>query len=273
MQPPRRFPKAVARRVPLAAFLGLSFAGIGSASAVEDIPEPDLTADARLPPAGPVNVLPDATSARVSSDRVTATTWGGYDGAKRAPLITGTVEARIIGRVVLVAGAGYTADLPGSPAFRPQIGLRAQLLDQAKHGVDGGVAVMYRQDLFANEDGFFQGTVALERRQGPLRLVANLLYGQDGEGDDRDGEARVASLYEARRGLLVGVDARYRRDLWSSDPNRVVRSRPEYELAAGPTASYTYGSWAVMAETGLSAVRTTITQTGVIALAGLASSF
>lgn len=36
MQPPLRFSKAVARSVPLAAFLGLSFSRIGSASAVKD---------------------------------------------------------------------------------------------------------------------------------------------------------------------------------------------------------------------------------------------
>jgi hypothetical protein len=98
-----------------------------------------------------VNVLPEATSARVSLDRATATTWAGYDGAKRAPLVTAGAEARIVGRLVIAAGAGYTADVPGAPAFRPQIGLRAQFLDQAKHGVDGGAAVMYRQDLFSNE--------------------------------------------------------------------------------------------------------------------------
>ena len=265
MQPPRRFSIFV--------FLGLSFGSIGLARAVEDLPEPDLSAEGPRPPSGPVNVLPDATSARVSGDRVTATTWGGYDGAKRAPLLTGAVEARIVGRVVLVAGAGYTADVLGAPAFRPQLGLRAQLLDQARHGIDGGVAVMYRQDLFSNEEGFIQGALAAERRQGPVRVVGNLLYGQDGEGDDRTGEVRLAALLEARPGLLVGVDGRYRQDLWSTDANRAARNRPEYEITVGPTASYTRGSWAVMAETGLSSVRTTTTQTGLLALGGVASSF
>jgi len=102
--------------------------------------------------------------------------------------------------------------------------------------------------------------------------VSNLLYGQDGEGDDHAGEARLAALYEARRGLLVGVDSRYRHSLDSTDPNRFVRDRPEYELLAGPTASYTRGSWAVMAEAGLSTVRTTVTESGLVALAGVGCS-
>jgi hypothetical protein len=270
---PRRFSKTFTRCAQLAALLGLPLSLMGSAAAVEDIPDPDLTATGHLVQTGPVNVLPEAVSARVSDDRATATVWGGYDGAKRAPLFSATAEARIVGRLVIVAGAGYTADMPSAPTFRPQVGLRAQLLDQERHGVDGGVSVMYRQDLFSNEEGFLQGAIALERRQGPVRLVGNVLYGQDGEGDDHDGEVRLAALYAARPGLLVGVDGKYRHDLFSSDPNRVARSRPEYEMTAGPAASYTRGRWAVMAETGFSAIRTTTTQTGVIALAGLGSSF
>jgi hypothetical protein len=271
---PRRFSKKFACCAQLAALVGTPLLLARSAAAVEDIPDPDLTATGHLVQTGPVNVLPEAVSARVNTgDRATATAWGGYDGAKRSPLLTATAEVRIAGRVVLVAGAGYTADMPSAPQFRPQIGLRAQFLDQAKHGIDGGASLMYRQDLFSNEEGFFQGVVALERRQGRVRLVGNVLYGQDGEGDDHDGEVRVAALYEARPGLLVGADTRYRHDLFSSDPNRFARNRPEYEAAAGPTISYTRGSWAVMAETGFSAVRTTTTQTGVIALGGVASSF
>jgi len=260
----------IARCAPLAVFVAGSLALARPAAAAEDIPEPDL--DLHVSRRGPVNLLQEAIAAQVSDDRATATTWGGYDGAKRSPLWNLMVEARIIGRLVFVAGAGYTADMPGAPTLRPQLGFRAQLFEQARHGVDGGVAVMYRQDLFTDEGGFFQGAIALERRQGRLRIVSNLVYGQDGEGDDHAGEARLAGLIEARRGLLLGVDTRYRHSLDSTDPNRLVRDRPEYELLAGPTASYTRGAWAVMAETGFSDVRTTVTQSGLVALAGVGCS-
>jgi hypothetical protein len=266
-----RFSSSIMRWAALTAAL-TSYWTPGRASAA-DIAEPDLTAAPRPRPEGPVNLLPVALAARVSRDRVTATTWAGYDGAKGSPLLTATVEARLVGGLALLIGAGYTAEVPGSPAVRPQIGLHAQLLDQARSGIDGGVAVMYRQDQFTEEGGFFQGAVAVERQDGRVRVIGNLVYGQDGEGDDRDAEARLAALVQARRHLRVGLDGRYRRALWSSDPNRIVRNRPEYELVAGPTVAYALGSWALMAETGISVVRTTATQTGAIALAGLASSF
>jgi hypothetical protein len=43
-------------------------------------------------------------------------------------------------------------------------------------------------------------------------LFANLVYGQDPEGRERDGEVRLASLYDLG-GLQLGVDARVRLDL------------------------------------------------------------
>jgi hypothetical protein len=255
----------------LVAFIAGSLALARPAHAADqDIvdPEVDWNASRR----GPVNLLPEGVAARVSADRATATTWGGYDGAKHSPMWTLSVEARIIGRLVFVAGAGYTAELPNTPTLRPQIGFRMQLLDQAGQGIDGAVAVTYRQDMFSTEGGFFQGAIALERRLGKVRLLSNLLYGQDGEGDDHDGEARLAAMFQANRGLLIGLDGRYRHSLDSTDPNRFARERPEYELLAGPTASYTRGSWAVMAETGISTVRTTVTQSGLVALAGVGCS-
>jgi hypothetical protein len=266
MQPTRLLSK-----LSLLAVVGASLLAAGPARGTEDVLEPEPTP--RVVTGGPVDLLPEAVAARVSGDRVVATTWAGYDGGKRSPLVTATVEARVIGRLVFVAGAGYTADMPGAPGFRPQIGLRAQLLDQRRHGVDGAVSLIYRQDQFTEEGGFLQGAVALQREQGRLMMIANLLYGQDGEGDDRYGELRLAPMVQVRSGLRVGVDGRYRHDLWSDDPRGASRDRPVSELVAAPTASFTHGSWVVMAEAGFSSVSIPDTHNGVIALAGVGSCF
>lgn len=261
------------RWVPPAFLIAALLAG-GRAAAEQDAQEPDLTRTDRSSGAGPVNYLPEGVAARVTDDRASATTWAGYDGAKQSPLVNVELEARIVGRLALVVGVGYAADLPSKSArqLRPVVGARAQLLDQSRAGVDGAVALMYRKDVFTKEGGFVQAAIALERRQGRARLLANLVYGQDGEADDLQGEGRLAALVETARGLRIGVDGRYRH-LWSSDPNRATYDRPTWEVLAGPTASYTRGSWAVMTETGLSTIRTNVTQSGLVALAGVASSF
>jgi hypothetical protein len=271
MYPTRRSSNRGPGGVSLVIVLAAALLPAGGAQAAEDILEPDLSVTPRR--SGPVDLLPAAVAARVNDDRVAATTWAGYDGGKRSPLVTATVEARIIGRLVFVAGAGYTADMPGSPGFRPQVGLRAQLLDQRRHGVDGAVALIYRQDQFTDEGGFVQGALALQRQQGRLLIVANVLYGQDGEGDDRYGEGRLAPMVEVRSGLRVGLDARYRHDLWSDDPRGANRDRPVWELVAAPTASFVHGSWVVMAEAGVSSVSIPTTRNGVIALGGVGSCF
>lgn len=272
MQSPRR-PLTIVRGVSFVALVGAWLLNASFAAAEADVPDPDVTASGTPAQTGPVNRLPEAVAARVNGDRVVATTWAGYDGAKRSPLVSADLEARLIGRLVLMVGAGYTAQMPGSAGVRPQVGLRLQVLDQARHGVGGGVALMYRQDQFTTEGGFYQAALALERQQGRLLLVMNLLYGQDGEGDDRQGEARLAAMVIAARGLLVGLDARYRHDLWSDDPRGASPDRPVSELVAGPTASFTHGTWMVMAETGLSSIQVPARQTGVIALAGFGSWF
>jgi len=248
-------------------------AGASAARADDDVLDPDLTRTGRVGARGPVDLLPATLAARISDDRVTATTWAGYDGARRSPLLTASVEARLVGRLAITAGAGYTAEIPGATGLRPQVGLRMQVLDQAKSGVDGGVALAYRQDRFTVEGGLIQGTVAVARRQGPVQLLGNLVYSGDPEGDDHEGELRLAGLVEARPGLLVGLDGRYSHDLFSTDPNRAARERPTSTLVVGPAASYARGSWAVMVETGFSQVRTSTTQSGLTALAGVGASF
>lgn len=269
---PRRAPRGAACGLSLVALVGACLLNARPAAAESDVLDPDLTAKRPLR-TGPVNLLPEGVAARVNDDRVVATTWAGYDSARRAPLLTATVEARIVGRLVFLAGAGTTAQTAGTNGLRSQIGLRLQVLDQARQGVDAAAAVMLRQDQFTSEGGFYQAALALERRQGRLVLAVNLLYGQDGEGDDRQGEARAAGMVATGRGVLVGVDARYRHDLWSADPRGAGADRPVSELVAGPAASFTHGSWMVMAETGVSSVQIPARQTGVIALGGFSSCF
>ena len=84
---------------------------------------------------------------------------------------------------------------------RPTIGGRVQLLRQERHGVDGSLSVFYRPEGFTEPEGEIETFVSLGRRFDRISVLGNLVYGQDPEGNERDGELRFASLYA--RGPLV----------------------------------------------------------------------
>ena len=100
--------------------------------------------------------------------------------------------------------------------------------------------------------------------RGRSGVVGNLSTARTAKADNHDGEPRLAALYETHPGLLVGLDARYRRSCFSTDPNRFARDRPEYKAVAGPTASYIPRRVGGDGGGGLVHGRTTTTQTGLM---------
>ena len=97
----------------------------------------------------PTRFLPGVVAPAAGGARAWALGWGGYDGATKAPLMGATVEARLTSRLVIGAGAVYAPaafDMPA--AVRPSVVVRLQILEQAHHGFDFGVAAAYREDRF-----------------------------------------------------------------------------------------------------------------------------
>ena len=221
----------------------------------------------------PVHLMALTAPARLADARIAASTWAGYDGAIENPRITVSVEAALIRRLAIVVGADSSSDGTRQFALRPLVALRFQVVEQEAIGVDAAAAVAYRQDRFDVDGGFFQATIALGRRFDRLLLGLNLIYGVDPEGDDHEGEVCAAARVEVAPSFYLGVDGRYRHDLWSSDPNRAERNRPESEILAGPTAAYIHGRSAVMLEAGISRVVTTSARMAPVALAGYAATF
>jgi len=228
---------------------------------------------AEIPGIAPVHLTALTAPARLADAPIAGSTWAGYDGAIQSPRLSVSVEAAVLRRLALVAGADSSSDASGQFALRPLVSLRLQVLEQGGAGVDAAAAVTYRQDRFDADGGFFQGTVALGRRFDRLLLGLNLTYGIDPEGDDHEGEMCASAQVEVKPRLYVGVDGRYRHDLGSTDPNRAERTRSDSEILAGPTAAYVHGRWAVMLEAGVSRVVTSFTRTAPVALAGYAATF
>ena len=220
-----------------------------------------------------VHFLPTTGSAALSDAPVTTGAWGGYDGAARAPVAAVAAEVRIVGPVALMVGASYTEAADASPAVRMKVGLRAQFLRQERAGVDASASLQYRRDRFIGEDGLFQAGLAIGRSFGSVQAVANVLYGQDGEGDDRVGEARLAIFRPIGGGFHLGGEGRYAHSLGSTDPLRVSRGNPSMEAMAGPVLAYTAGRLVLVAEAGATTTRIAVQQTGFVGVAGVGTTF
>ena len=217
--------------------------------------------------------LPTTSGAAVAPARSVTTAWGGFDGAGRTPVLSIGTEVRIVRRLALLVGAGYDQSGAASPTLRPRVGARVQVLAQDASGLDLGVSLAFRQDRFTSEDGMIQGAVALARSFGATSLVGNVVYAQDGEGDDYEGELRLAALHRVRGGLHLGVEGRYMRLLDSKDAHRQEHSTPSLEAAAGPIVAYMAGSWLLAVEAGYSARRTDRLQNGLAMLGGVGAAF
>src|SRR5262249_29423837 len=146
-----------------------------------------------------------------------------------APIGGATAEVRIWGPFAIRGGAEYSTERREA---RPTIGGRGQFLRQERHGIDGSFSVFYRPQGFTEPEGEIESFVSLGRRFDRVALLGNLVYGQDPEGNERDGEVRLASLYGVGRWSL-GFDSRMRFAL-GAQRGAMALAEPKFDLLAGP---------------------------------------
>jgi hypothetical protein len=213
--------------------------------------------------------LPTTLAARVGAAPALVSAFGGYDSARGAPAASAAAEVRLWGPIGLRAGAEYSAARSGA---RPTVGGRVQLLDQSRHGVDGSLSVFYRPEGFTEPEGEIETFVSLGRRIDSFTLLGNLVYGQDPEGNERDGEIRGAALY-ARDRWTIGVDARLRFAIGTQRAPSAA-AEPRFDLLAGPVATVAVGPFALFGEAGPSVLRTAGARSvGVLGIAGVGALF
>ena len=135
-------------------------------------------------------LLPSTLSPRVGANAALALGFAGYDGARSTPIGSATAEVRVWAR----SRSGRRRVLERPQGGPPHDGGRVQLLRQNRHGVDGSVSVFYRPEGFTEPEGEIESFVSLGRRGERVSVFGNLVYGQDPEGNERDGEVRFASL-------------------------------------------------------------------------------
>ena len=215
-------------------------------------------------------LLPSTLAPRVGATSALAFGFAGYDGARSTPIGGATAEVKVWGPFALRGGAEYSTTRKEA---RPTIGGRVQLLRQERHGIDGSFSVFYRPEGFTEPEGEIETFVSLGRRFERVSVLGNLVYGQDPEGNERDGEVRLASLYAAGR-WTFGLDSRMRFAL-GAQRGAMAQAEPRFDLLAGPLAAATVGPVAFFAQAGPSVLKLSGSSTfaGVAALGGLGSVF
>jgi hypothetical protein len=219
---------------------------------------------------------------RVSGGRLLAIGFGGYDSSRHSVLVGAEAEAALTSWLGLRGGFVYVPQGQDNATMRPSLGLRAQLLNQSSHGIDGALGVGYRQERFAEDGGLFEATASIGRSLGRLTAVANFAYAMDPEGDDFEGTARAALLCRVLPAINLGLQGSVRRDLGSSDARRATRIQPDQEIVAGPVVTHARAGWVFTLHGGVSAMTggsTTggsggdTTRVGGVAVAGAGTTF
>jgi hypothetical protein len=146
-------------------------------------------------------------------------------------------------------------------------------LRQEQNGVDLAFAGGYESRGF-NEVPAVAGTLALGRSLGKLQLLANVGYARGLEDAEQYGSAGLAGIYQASQQLQLGLDSRLRVDLERNDDE--PPGEREWELLAGPTVTFTMGSFAVIGGTGLAVNQLRLQpglNVGAIGYLGLGAAF
>jgi hypothetical protein len=261
-------PMATPARIVFVALLGIC--RVAEAQTADPDVDPTVTAPRAITTAVREGaLLPSTLAPRVGGSAGLAFGFGGYDGARSAPIMNAVGEVHVWGPFALRGGAEYSNV---TRQTRPVIGGRIQVLRQERHGIDGSFSVFYRPEGFNEPEGEIESFVSLGRRFERISVLGNLVYGQDPEGNERDGEIRLASLFGTGR-WTFGIDSRLRFAI-GAQRSANAAAEPRFDLLAGPVAAATVGPIAMFAQAGPSVVKVTgDTSAGVAALAGVGSVF
>lgn len=171
----------------------------------------------------------------------------GYNTITEEETLDVAAQVHLFGRFALVA---QVQNLTGEEP-RPGIGASAHLLGEFDSGVDLTGYLLYKAEGFSEPEGELELLASLGKTFGAVRGVMNLAYGQDPEGNERDGEVALAATLHLAEPLFAGLAARYRDALGSRGELGVVR-----DLFAGASATYTIDRFGVSALAGLSEIET-----------------
>ncbi len=165
-----------------------------------------------------------------------------FDGARSAMRVSALGEVNLGWRVrAAVRLLDVFSDTP-----RPGVGAGIRWLDG---DLTSTAYLFYKTEGFTQREGEVEALLSFERSFGAVRANANLTYGQDPEGNERDGEVALVGHVEPRAGWFVGGTARYR-DALGTTKEPILR-----DGFIGPTSTLSLGSFAVSLNAGISMVQ------------------
>jgi hypothetical protein len=221
-------------------------------------------------------LLPFTLGAPIARANAVVKTLGGYDSSTTSARVRTAAEASLFN--LLAFRLEYEHGPGTGSSDHVIVGGRIAVLNQQKHGIDGGFGFSYDAKDFRNE-GNFIGTLLLGRQFGRLGVYTNARFGMDSEGDDESIELRLGGGYRVTPALQLGLDTRGRYNM-STDAKRADAQSIGWELQSGPQASLTFGPVAVLAMVGPSFISvteagstTSHVASGVLALGGAGAAF
>lgn len=166
-----------------------------------------------------------------------------FDGARSEVRVSALGEVKLAWRLrAVVRVLDVFSDKP-----RPGAGAAIRWLDG---DLTSTAYLMFKTEGFTEPEGEIEALLSFERAFGAVRASANFAYGQDPEGNERDGEVALVAHTEPRTGWFLGGTARYR-DALGSTKEAVIR-----DGFAGPTSTLTLGAFAVSLEAGVAMAQT-----------------
>lgn len=193
--------------------------------------------------------LPFTHSARGDTQPSLVKLQAGHDPSRRSSALESVVEGRLGSRLSLRVGATY---LGATGDTHPDAGVKLDALRQDRHGFDLAVGAAYEGQGF-NLTPAVTARIAASRPLGTGRLLANVAYGHGTEAGERYGDLRLAGVQRVGAQVHVGLDSRVRVDL-ERDLDEPP-GEPEWELVAGPIATYSAGPFVLSASGGLAATK------------------
>jgi hypothetical protein len=194
--------------------------------------------------------LPLTLSPRAGTQKAVVSVVSGWD-SQRGAVLRASTEIHPWGPFVLQAGAIYA----GATSLQPRLGVRVQILRQARHAVDVAIGAQYDGASYEGKPGF-ETFVAVSRQLGRVGLFANFVYGQELDETQRHGEVRLAALVRLAAPVYAGLDGRVAFDL---DPGRTADagevSDVDFTATAGPTVSYSVRWFTLLLQGGGVATR------------------